>query len=411
MQRFMQAARPALLTVATPRITSSEGEPMYIADGLTEDIAAVLTPLADTCPDLHHLEVSGDVGSPLLEAFGTCCRKLTILTATDAPAATLERLSELLPRIKTTHVSVSRRDQNFVEHGVVRLSTYRRAISSCCTLTRLDVPGDQMTAEDWRALPSCTTELVWSTAPSLQHVQKNFECALGPPLGVKLPNLKKLTFSDRAFRMSVAMLANLLRAAPQLSCLGTGNLWARCGIDAIPDLASIHAHSAAYLVPVLSNKAAGQESQSPAVFASRTLRLFLLDTQAPKSCLAQFLARLPVLPKFSSLLLVGAWSLEQPFLPAIARSFPGVLHLQIVAKLAGSSLPCLKAFPLLRSVSLATRSVYSPLELGALCLQVPSLEYLGVWHMSVADQQSLGAVLLAWGSRVQLAVVSTPRTC
>ncbi|MEW5306022.1 MAG: hypothetical protein WDW36_008524 [Sanguina aurantia] len=226
VQRFMQAARPALLTVATPRITSSEGEPMYIADGLTEDIAAVLTPLADTCPDLHHLEVSGDVGSPLLEAFGTCCRKLTILTATDAPAATLERLSELLPRIKTTHVSVSRRDQNFVEHGVVRLSTYRRAISSCCTLTRLDVPGDQMTAEDWRALPSCTTELVWSTAPSLQHVQKNFECALGPPLGVKLPNLKKLTFSDRAFRMSVAMLANLLRAAPQLSCLGTGNLWA-----------------------------------------------------------------------------------------------------------------------------------------------------------------------------------------
>lgn len=384
---------------------------MYIADGLTEDIAAILSPLSDTCPDLHHLEVSGDIGSPLLEAFGTACKQLTTLAATDVPAATLERLSELLPRIKTTHVSVSSRDQNFVEHGVVRLSTYRLAISSCSTLTRLDVPGDQMTAEDWRALPSCTTELVWSTAPSLQYVDKHFHRACGPPLGVKLPNLTKLTFSHRAFRMSVFMLANLLRAAPQLSCLGTGDLWARCGVDSIPDLAFIHSHNTAYLVSVCSNKAAGQKSQSPAVFASRELRLCLLDTQAPNPCLAQFLARLPVLPKFISLLLTGAWSSEQPLLPAIARSFPGVLHLQIVPKFEGSSLPCLKAFPLLRAVSFMTKSAFSPLELGALCLQVPSLKYVGVWQMSAADQQSVRAVLLAWGSRVQLKVVSTSRTC
>lgn len=190
MQQFIASAGDALRTVTSLELTIRKHfDLMHLPwDNIEEDIELLLSPLAGICTGTQQLKVCGEVGAPLLAAFGASCQQLTSLEVTNIGPRTAESLHKLLPNITSTHVSIYDEDSPLegAEDDIIQCHTL--SISSCRTLTELGMTDHSMTEELWRALP-----------PSLQqlHVASftNPSDPVGLPAGLHLPVLRDVQAS------------------------------------------------------------------------------------------------------------------------------------------------------------------------------------------------------------------------
>lgn len=67
---------------------------------------AILVPLADACPQLRRLSLTGPIDTPLLQLFGRNCPKLTHLESSlaDLSPKSLQQLSTLFPNLNSLTV-------------------------------------------------------------------------------------------------------------------------------------------------------------------------------------------------------------------------------------------------------------------------------------------------------------------
>lgn len=387
MQLFIKAANPALHTVTSLDLTSCAWEAGCSCDGCScgndgvRDVTAIFWPLASVLPRLQLLKVSGDCEAVLLGEFGGACPALTSLEAVNLPVAALERLSELAPHVTSTRMTLFHPDDDDDgddhegESGVIE--PYRNAIRSCHTLVSLDVGQHALSAEDWRSLPCSLQQLSLAIPDSRDDTPD-----LGPPFGVTLPNLEEVLSSAGA-NVSLDLLANLMRAAPNLQHLDVCCIWLTCSLAYIPDLKLVD-----------QRLAAGFRLQS---VSGHGVQLEIYDTEDAAVSASIFASQLPVLEQFRSV----RYELAEHLCSDMTRAFPRLQLLTVISPIDSSIFLHLAAFPLLRELELLDRPRASLLELGALCWQLPSLRYFGV-VLSDSDEQALAAVLKFWGSKVSV---------
>lgn len=389
------AAGPSLQTVRTIDLSLNVQDQYHWHDdyGTSDfDIAAVLVPLAHICPTLQHLRVSGEIGSPLLAAFGAACIQLTSMDIEDLPVYTSQRLSELLPQVTSTRMTLKLRNGDYQDS----LDSYHLALSSCSTLTRLDIPGIALTAKLWRALPPSIQELhigPHDYGIPIEEVFPPSDADGSMPGGLQLPNLKEVVFQDSLMHLS--QLARILRAAPRMQRVGTHDVWVPCRVDQIPDLVLVNQRMAAGLVVSHSCVYRHPDHKHG---EGLVLQLKGLSDNGPESAASLFLASLPV---FEQILNIRLGDFTLPQAAQLARAFCRLRMLGSFsteeAHLDSSSFPCLAVFPSLEILSLSYW--YSAAELAALCLCIPSLRYLNV-SLSPADREPLIEILDAWGRDV-----------
>lgn len=380
MQMFLKAASRALTTVTSLDLeVPAACETSACSCDLGEHSTAILWPLPSTCPRLQILKLSGEVEAELLAEFGECMA-LTSLVTTNLPETTLEELSQLLPRVTSTSMTLFGDD---AEYGFgEQAERYRLAVSACHTLVSLDVGECFLCAEDWLAMPKSLQKLSFCTLGILEEHSET-----GPPAGVELPNLIQVTHSPDT-DVSLGMLANLLRAAPSLQSLDADRIILSCNLDDIPDLEFVH-----------TRLAAGFTFKRGSSKHWEGVQVYLVnDGYVCPAVASLFASRLPVFEHFWSLA-VGIT--EQPFLANMARAFPGLRMLRVAAPINSSAFLCLGKFPSLLVLELTGFNQSTLLELGALCWQISSLRFLDV-GISPADEQALKAVLRLWGSKIHL---------
>lgn len=396
----MAAAGPALRTVTTFHLRLPD-ERSDLFDGPAEETAALLSPLAEACPLVQLLRIRGDVGAPLLATFGTSCSSLTSLEAQDVPTSTLESLSQLLPNLTSTRMSLV----GDVYDDDDRPIYFEASIAACSTLFHLDAGGHGLTREIWQVLPSCLQGLIFGEnlakndqegtdddeveAPTVIHLEI--------PADLQLPNLTDISYMGT--RMPLCLLASLLRIAPNLQRIAMNDVWVPCSTDQIEDLTLVHQRLCAGL-------AVSDDPEKPHLVSGvgargRGIILVLQDmaNTEPGSPASQFVSALPVFEQFASVKLEVA---EPPMLSCLARIFPRLKYLKLPGSgLEGSTwFPSLTAFAGLQVLELMWRKVmFSALDLVVLCVKIPSLRYLLVYTSS-ADRKLLSTVLHTWGSKV-----------
>lgn len=245
---FRTSAKHALRTVKLISIIVPFEKCHRDSSGLRTDTATILGPLANLCPSLTTLIISGDVGTPLLTAFGSACKKLTILDVTDVPLATCAKLSQLFPQVTSTRLSLlaplgALEDQGENSNWV---GFYRSMICSCSTLVSLDAGGNDLLQADWRALPGSLRKLTLrpprcdafqdDDTPNLPDPEPN----LGPSAGVVLSNLRLVVISHPKETMHISLLARILHAAPHTQIMDLHNIYVPCREVLIPDLVFVH---------------------------------------------------------------------------------------------------------------------------------------------------------------------------
>lgn len=383
-QQFIATVGPALKTVTTLELKWVDGDPQI--DGNEDDhehvMAALLVPLASICTMVQRLTVSGDVGAPLLAAFGASCKQLTRLETANIRHATAERLNELLPMVTSTRMSVFDPYGEHNDHS----GNHMLAISTCRTLTSLDLPDHELTEQTWRALP-----------PSLQELDVGrISGAWGPnslvPAGLHLPNLKKVTTIGH---LPLSQLVTLLSAAPNLQLLVMGDVLVPRSSNQIANMKLLHARLSAGLVCKSVHRFPERQPEG-LVIQLTDVPLLQYD--------ADFVRRLPVFDLFRK---VRLGTVEPLLLESLATVFPQLRWLGTSKALESLRLPTLAMFPLQAlSLTLAwTR--FSALELGTLCLQIPSLEHVTVAARlptgSLANEcLGISSVLSAWGRTVEV---------
>lgn len=196
--------------------------------------------------------------------------------------------------------------------------------------------------------------------------------------------------------MELCAVAALLRAAPGLEELVIGDVWAPRTLDQIPDLVFVDTQLATRRVKVLS-------VHTDAPVFGRGMLLSLLDAdgwpfdaQLPD---LSFAASLPVLEQFHS---VEVQTVDQGLFASLARAFPKLGRLVLCEVMHSRDLPSLAVFTGLQKLYLqAEESSLSDFDLGALCMKMPSLSYLGVMTPG-NDCKGVQQTLQTWGRRVEV---------
>lgn len=120
-----------------------------------EGMSMMMSPLAQVCPDLQHLQVTGNFTPSLVAAFGEACSKLVQLRVMHGGSdQALSDLHQILPSL--SHCTVDPTAVDF-DSGfrVARLCT----LLSCTSLTDLDVNYCTLLNEMLQALPLVMTRL------------------------------------------------------------------------------------------------------------------------------------------------------------------------------------------------------------------------------------------------------------
>lgn len=322
LQEFMAATGPALCTVTTFSIRLPEKR-FGLFWGSWEETAAVLSALVQACSQVQLLKIRGDVGAPLLAVFGASCHSLHSLEAKDVPCRTLEALSQLLPHVTSTRMSLVGDEY---EDGD-KPEYFRKAIMSCPTLVQLDTGGHGIVDEIWRLLPSCLQELIFG-----EHLESDdgedevaddgFDTNLQIPQNLLLPNLRDIRYLGS--HIPLCLLASLLRIAPNLQRIAINDVWVTCSADQIPDLVLVHQRLCAGLVVIDDPE---EVREIPRVGEGGiVLVLRELVGAEPSSPASLFLSGLPVFEQFMSIKLQAA---DQPLLPTLARAFPRLKYLKV----------------------------------------------------------------------------------
>lgn len=393
-QNFLLAAGPALQSVTTLdlelagtfRLDYKLEEPETRLE-LEKEMGTLLGPLPKLCPLVRTLKVTGDVGAPLLAAFGALCEHLTCLDAANLDPSTAERLHELLPRVTVTHLRLYDRDYQCIR----RITALLPAISTCRTLTTLDIPDHELTEQVCRALP-----------PSIQELHVGNGCGswnMGGvvPRGFHLPSLRVVTGPGY---FPLCKLANLLRAAPNLQYIEMCDVMVPCSGKQIPDLVLLHARISAGLVV----KNTHEDSPHPeGVMLQLMDSPDLSETRYQPSVIMDFMQRLPVFELFRN---VSLGKVEPSQLASLARVFPRMQMLYVSGVTQSSKLYSLAVLSLQTLELRVEWTRLTALELGMLCFHIPSLQHLyvsAVGHSQdslVADCDGIMQVLSAWGKTV-----------
>lgn len=195
-----------------------------------DSLADSLLPLASICPQLHSLNIMGQVGPDFLPHFGYCCPKIEIFeaTLTGIPVSSLKQLPNILPQL-TSLVSLHRpHTSSCVMQGAkqqanqkARLQAEKQAEEALCltmkvcpAITSLDTGTFSITSDIWVAMPrelqhlSCTLPryIHWDDRRWGMH-----------------DNLRTLRVrhweSHKVENLPVRILVVLLTAAPRLEVL------------------------------------------------------------------------------------------------------------------------------------------------------------------------------------------------
>lgn len=400
VSHFIASAGSCLLTVTELHVTLQHNDKGFSITAA--DVATALGPLARACPRLQHLIVTGDVGPSLLAIFGISCSNLTILEACNIGPHTAERLTELLPHVTSTCMAlVSVEDQDAGDP-----EAYIPAILACRTLISLDIGTHQLTRKMWGALPPCLETLYAGDPgdnPAFVGLDQAEEDPLsgGPcPAWPTLPSLVHLCMF--AYHMPISLLASLLRATPNLSSVWLGEVWAPRSVDQIPDLSQVHAR--------LKEGLDIKQLFPLAVSHKEGLILQLRDLPVGEDDLhpATALSFVNSLPVFEHFVSVGLQTVEPMLLPALARAFPRLTMLSIATPVQSRGFPSLAVFPGLQILNLSSsKNSFSALQVGAMCLQLPLLQQLGVRSPGI-DSKDLKQVLRTWGRNIALYVYREP---
>lgn len=385
-QRFVTAAVLALRTVTDLCITIMESDDELDIRDL--DMLSALRPFPHACPLLQQLRVTGAVGAPLLSTFGATCKHLTKLSTEDIGPSTAERLHELLPQVTSTYMMLATEEDYHSGYP----EDYLLAVSTCRTLHSLDIGLHPMTPDLWRVLPSCLKKLHTGGAydPDTGSVGESLSLSACPPL----PNL---TFACLyADGLPLSLLANLLRAAPKLTSIFMGGVWVPSSVDQIPDLLLLNQRlSEGLKIHNTVNHSLYEEG----------LVLQLRDLAVPpfeEPVTSSFLSSLPVLEHFVNLVVETA---GQPQLAGLAKAFPQLSMLSISSVVEAGSFPSLAAvFPTLQHLRcISNGNTFTGLEVGVLCMQLPSLKVLDVRAKGM-DRKALKRVLRTWGRMMKVNV-------
>lgn len=384
VEHFVEAAGASLHTVTTVEISAwSTHDEYIISEG---DVGDVLTPLINVCPLVKRLRVSGNIGVDLLLAFGAYRNRLTSIETFNVRIHTLDALSQLQPNVTTVHMRLAFNTGKLYRGS---LQDHEHTISSCLSLHTLDVGMSSLTESTWRALPPGLRELRIGTRSGLDTPR-----CKAPPAGLQLPSLHKIYFGYND--LSLSELAGLLRAAPKLQQISMRDVYLPCSMDQIPYLVYVHDCLSAGLVI----------SGGPAELHGEGLVLRLQGLSAgapPESAAGRFFAYLPVLRRFRS---VGVETAEPTLLAHLVRAFPRLRMLSIGVLMKRSSFPCVAVFPYLQHLELISKGENHLLasEVVALCLQIPTLLYLGTDAFIRFEKQAM-AVLRTWGRRVRIEAI------
>lgn len=399
MQRFLAAAAPFLRTITHLEI--SLHQTVFSTKRIHVDeanMAAVLAPLADACPMVQTLKLTGSIRNTAMAALGTAFKHLITLEVEAMPECDLQLLAECFPQVTATRLTlIADWDGN-----PDKPAYYQEGITSCPTLTYLDVGGGALTAELWQALPSGLQELHMGNfiARGDEYGDYEGETAeeLGStiPAGLQLPNLRAFYFEDN--RMPLCFLADLLRSAPQLQSITVRNVLVPCDASQLPDLLLVHKRLAGGL------KVAEDVQWQDMGGEPGPALLLHFETQEGSSS-REFLLSLPV---FEHFVRVSLEVKEPPQLADLVRVFPGLSTLQIRKPsewMSEEDLLCLTVFPALQILDLLERPCrLNILQLGVVCAHIPLLQQLnvkGIFHLS-AHTEILMRLLHMLGDRVVL---------
>lgn len=351
------------------------------------DVLSALRPLPHACPLLQQLRVTGAVGPSLLSAFGATCKHLTKLSTEDIGSSTAERLHELLPQVTSTYMMLATEEDYHSGYP----EDYLLAVSTCRTLHSLDIGLHPMTPDLWRVLPSCLQRLHTGGAydPETGSVGESLSLSACPPL----PNL---TFACLyANNLPLSLLANLLRAAPKLSSIFMGCVWVPSSVNQIPDLLLLNQRLSAGL------KIHNTVDHSPKEGLVLQLRdLAVAPFEEPIT--STFISCLPVLEHVMNVVVETGGQLQ---FAGLAKAFPQLFMLTISSVVEASCFPSLAAvFPALQALRcIANGNTFTGLELGVLCMQLPSLQVLDVRAKGL-DRKQLKRVLRTWGRTTKVNV-------
>lgn len=395
MQRFIAAAGPILHTVANLEVSlyhTIYGDDRHCVP--EKDIAALLAPIASACPLVQTLKLTGSIQKTAMAAFGATFKHLTSLEVVSMPDSDLELLSECFPQVTSTRITV------FADWDDVpdKPDYYEAGITSCKTLTCLDVASSSMGADLWQALPHSLRELHMGTFLACGDEYGDYTGEVGEelgstiPAGLQLPNLREVHFQSN--HMPLCLLADLLRAAPQLQSLALRDVLVPCSAEQIPNLVFLHEYLATRVLVVGENAEPHYRPGKP----GPGLMLHFETLEGTSS--SEFLSSLPVFERF---LRVSLDVVEQPQLADLARVFPALRTLSIHSPsvlLAESNISSLIIFPSLQILNLLEyKNSHSVIVLMYLCAKLPLLQQLNVSGMDHLDPDSqvLKEVLEAWG--------------
>lgn len=377
VKNFIAALGPALQSVTALHIKLplQDASSKKITD---PDVAKALSPLAKACPRVQKLKVTGGVGPILLAAFGTSSQDLNCLKTEDIPFRTAERLGELLPRVTSTTIVVDNHENP---------DEYINAVHSCSTLVSLDLSSRNVSEGIWAALPPSLRTLY---AAGFEFGHGGFSSA------VRLPNLRTASSIDQTIELCA--VAALLRAAPGLEELVIGDIWVPRKLDQIPDLVFVDKQLATGRVKMREWSDARITYGNGVMLSLRAMRFgWDFPVQLPDPL---FAASLPVLENFSSL---EVQTVDQALLASLAQAFPRLTSLVLREKMHSRHLPRLLVFTRLEKLYFqAKESIFSDFDLGALCLRMPTLDYLGML-VTGNNIEEVERSLRIWGRRVDLA--------
>lgn len=395
MQRFIAAAGPILHTVTNLEVSlyqAIDTEDRHCVP--KKDIAAVLAPIASACPLVHTLKLTGSIRKTAMAACGAAFKHLTSLEVVSMPDSDLELLSECFPQVTSTRITVFA-DWNDVPD---KPDYYEAGITSCKTLTCLDVGSGSMGEDLWQALPHSLRELHMGTFLARGEEYGDYDGENGEelgstiPAGLQLPSLRAVHFESE--HMPLCLLADLLRAAPQLQSLALRDVLVPCSAEQIPNLVFLHEYLATRGLVVGENAEPRYRPGKP----GPGLMLHFETFEGTSS--SEFLSSLPVFERFGRVSLDVA---EQPQLADLARVFPALRTLSIHSPsvwLAASAFSSLVVFPSLQILDLLELpNSYPVIVLMHLCAKLPLLQQLNVSGMDHFDPNTrvLKEVLEALG--------------
>lgn len=267
---------------------------------------------------------------------------------------------------------------------------YLVAVSNCRTLHHLDLGMLPLSSNLWRAMPPCV-QLLHAGAISDPDTSARGGAFSAWP---QLPNLEFASlYSDG---MPLCLLANLLRAAPKLSQISMGNVWVPSRVDQIPDLILLHKRMSEGLQ---IQEASRSRHDADLMLQFRDLPVL----QHAESPATSFISSLPVFEHFAH---VGVETVERPCYASLAKVFPRLSLLRISSMVAASSFPSLaKEFPALQILCLdSQQNTLTALQVGLLCLQMPSLQVLQVRSPGI-DRKALKRGLRTWDHLVSITVL------